>query len=359
MVIDRKFFAASLLFILLIVGFFYFLNTDVTGRTFYVVREDRNMKESGDPPVIRPGGGSDDLPNPLSGVRCKNYDRRPLAVMIAEDSEARPLSGLSSADVVIEMPVVTGSITRMMAIFVCSDSEEIGSVRSARHDFIPLALGYDAIYAHWGGSKMALDELKRGIIDNLDALPNLFNVFYRKNGIPMPHDGFTSVKRMMNASGNLGYRLTSNFEGYEFIELDTALSYDGVSNQMAGQVLEIGYRRPYNIRYEYYPNLNSYLRWRGGVKEIDALTGEQVSAKNIVVMRAASRQIGGGYNDIDILGRGRASVYRNGEKISGEWVKEKAIDVLRFYDSLGEEVQFVPGSIWIEVVEPTTEVVYK
>ena len=307
---------------------------------------------------------------------CHNRERRPIAVMIAEDAEARPLFGIGLADIVIEMPVVTGSITRMMAIFVCEDPVEVGSVRSARHDFIPLALGYDAILAHWGGSHLALDEINKGVIDNLDAMPNYFETFYRKRGISAPHDGFTSMERMLNAAEKLGYRLTSEFEGYKFLANQNfrpegtrlaptqvgaakfAPSSDGASGRMT-RSLEVGYKYPYNVRYEYDPTTNAYVRWRGGFRELDALNGEQVETKNVVVMRAVSRQIGGGYNDVDILGEGKAVVYRNGEALSGVWKKKSAKGMLRFYDENGEEISFVSGKIWIEVVEPSTVVVYK
>jgi len=283
---------------------------------------------------------------------CDNRERRPIAVMIAEDAEARPLSGVGLADIVIEMPVVTGSITRMMAIFVCEDPAEVGSVRSARHDFIPLALGFDAILAHWGGSHFALDELDKGVIDNLDAMPNYFTTFYRKPGVPAPHDGFTSMERMLSTAEKLGYRVTTNFDGYKFVE-NPKQSLNFKSEIVN---LEINYKYPYNVRYEYDPEANAYLRWRGGLKEIDALYGEQVETRNVVLMRAPSRQIGGGYNDVDILGEGEAVVYKNGEEIRGTWSKKEAEDVLRFYDESSEEIEFTPGTIWIEIVEPSTVV---
>lgn len=283
---------------------------------------------------------------------CAIPKRRPIAVMIAEDAEARPLFGIGMADIVIEMPVVTGSITRMMAIFVCQDPSEIGSVRSARHDFIPLARGYDAILAHWGGSHFALDELRRGVIDNLDAMPNYFETFYRKSGVPAPHDGFTSMARMVNAAKKLGYRLTTNFEGYRFQD---AQSYPPTGDLS----LEINYKYPYNVRYEYEPESNTYARWRGGSEEFDALTTEQVKVSNIALMRARSRQIAGEYNDVDILGIGEAVVYRDGEEVRGTWKKDGAEDTLLFYDESGDEIKFVPGIIWINVVEPSTLVSYK
>lgn len=291
--------------------------------------------------------------------RDQNSGKRLYAVMIAEDEEARPLSAISLADIVIEMPVVTGSVTRLMAIFACKDPVEIGSVRSARHDFVPLAQGFDAILAHWGGSHLALAELNKNTIDNLDALPNYFEAFYRKKGLSGPHNGFTSMERMVNAAEKMGYRLVSEFEGYKFQEKPKSTpSSDDAAGRMNGQVqsLEIGYRYPYNVRYEYDTDTNSYLRWRGGLQETDALTSLQVRVQNVVVMQAKSRQIGEGYNDVDILGEGKAAAYMEGEEISGTWAKKRASDVLRFFDVRGEEVVFTPGKIWIEVVEPTTAI---
>ncbi|MBU2068178.1 DUF3048 domain-containing protein, partial [Patescibacteria group bacterium] len=103
--------------------------------------------------------------SPLSGLSCQNYQQRPLAIVLANDPVTRPLFGLSQADLVIEMPVITNSITRLIAFFVCNQPEKIGSLRSARHDFIPLAQGLDAVLVHWGGSHFALDKLDAGIMD--------------------------------------------------------------------------------------------------------------------------------------------------------------------------------------------------
>jgi len=118
----------------------------------------------------------------ISGIKCDGAKNRSFAVMMAGDLEAWPLSGISEADLVIEMPVVTGGITRYLAIFNCNEPQEIGSIRSARHDFIPLAMGFDAILAHWGGSHFALDKLNNKIMDNINALYLDGSVFYRKPG---------------------------------------------------------------------------------------------------------------------------------------------------------------------------------
>ena len=105
---------------------------------------------------------------PLKGTTCATAQAgkdlsRPFAVMLASDPEARPLAGLGSADIVIEMPVTEGGVTRMMAIYQCALPTEFGSIRSARLDFIPLVKGFDALFMHWGGEHEALAKLNARI----------------------------------------------------------------------------------------------------------------------------------------------------------------------------------------------------
>jgi hypothetical protein len=288
----------------------------------------------------------------ITGAECENYNQRPIAVMLAEDPITRPLSGVAAADLVIEMPVITGSITRMMAVFQCDLPDEIGSIRSARHDFIPLALGLDAIYAHWGGSHFALDKLDAGIIDNLDALKDPYGVYFRKSGVEAPHNGFTSSERIFSGAKKSGYSLTDLFSGYPHLKDARA------KIQQKGK-LTISYGGPYRVYYEYNPQINSYKRWRADQREIDKNNGNQVEASVVVVMRAESRMIEPpNYNEVQIEGEGEAKIYQNGEEISGYWEKTGTYSKskLTFYDNRDEEIKFTPGKIWIEVAEPLQEV---
>jgi len=296
-----------------------------------------------------------ELKSPLSGLACANAKRRPIAVILAGDPVARPLAGLSEADMVFNMPVITGSITRLMAVFVCNSPKEIGSVRSARHDYIELARGLDAIFAHWGGSHFALDKLNKGIIDNLDALKNPYNSFFRKSGIVAPHDGFTSYSRLSEAAKKSSYRTNGEEGSYLFFDKVPA------SSATTTKTLWIGFSGAYQVKYIYNPASNSYLRWRNDTKEIDRNNNQQVAAKNVVAMVTVSRQIEGQYNDVDVTGSGRAQIYRNGEEVFGTWKKEAGDQTkkLYFYDNAGEEIKFVPGQIWVEVVQMDQKITWK
>jgi len=296
--------------------------------------------------------------NPITGLECENYNQRPIAVMLATDPITRPLSGIAAADLVIEMSVITNSITRIMAVYTCEKPEEIGSVRSSRHDYIPLALGLDAIYAHWGGSHFALDKLDAGIMDNIDAMKNPYNAYWQKSGIPMPHNGFTSFSRLLNAAEKLGYRLENKFEGYPHLEKSKIKNQ---KSKVEGR-LTIGFGNKYRVYYEYNPETNTYLRWRGEKKEIDRNNNKQVETSVVIAMRAESRMIElPDYNDVDVEGKGEAIIYQNGKEIKGFWEKEGSYSKSKLYflDNQGKEIKFTPGKIWIEIVEPYQEVVWE
>ena len=100
------------------------------------------------------------------------------------------------------------------------------------------------------------------------------------------------------------------------------------------------------------------MRWRGGTPEYDRLDNRQVEAKVVIVMRTTIRQLDAEYNEVDVTGSGEAFIFQNGILISGSW--EKAASPLEsrliFRDQEGNEVAFVAGPRWIEIVDMDTEI---
>ena len=283
----------------------------------------------------------------ISGLPCERADNRPISVMMAADPETRPLSGVSEADIVFEMPVTPNGITRFMAVFQCNNPPEIGSIRSARNDFIPLAAGLKSIYAHWGGEREALQKLNNHIIDNIDAMKYEGTVFYRKKRVPMPHNGFTDLTKVQDQSQKLGYDLNNSFNGYPHEEKEINRNISNLTNE-----IEVNYTALYNVRWTYDIQENVYKRSRGGEPEMDRNNNEQVSAKVVVVIKTTSTYLNQDYITIKTQGGGEATIYQGGIAIPGKWQKDpSALDSkLYFYDSNGEEIKFLPGKIWIEIV---------
>lgn len=296
--------------------------------------------------------------SPLTGVQCDNYKQRPIAVMMAGDNVARPLSGLSQAEIVVEMPVITGSVTRLMGVYICNLPDEVGSIRSARHDYISLLRGWDAIYVHWGGSHFALDELKTGkryTGEDLGKVPDIDAIsssgpFFRKSTVPAPHNGFASLPKVIELAKQREYALETNLEGYKFQRQKTS---EAERQDSKNGKLYVGFGGVFATSWEYNTEDNSYTRYWAGQKDVDRGNNDaEIKAKNIVVMRASSRQIEGQYNEVTIYGKGEGKIYHNGQEKNITWKKEGFKDTLRFYDEGGQEILLVPGQTFIQVIEP-------
>ncbi len=329
----------------------------------------------------------------ISGVPCENWNRRPVAIMQPVDAQARPVAGFSDADMVFEMPNPAAGIfvTRLMGVYQCETPEEVGSIRSARHDYINIAKGLDAIFVGWGGSAFALKKLDDGVIDNLDCnnqggkSAGAYCFRKERTGLMRIEDtGYIKFAKILEATKDFGYRMESKFAGYPHQE-DKPLDA-----RPTGGHLRIGFPGIMEAEYDYDRETNSYKRIWGGVPDTDRTTKERIAPKNIVVVIAENEQIlanvdyrsrgvqdpweglpegekvgptniSGRYNNLqlgdpwfDTKDSGSAFFYMNGEQYRGAWKKDKssAENKLTFFDEANNEVKFVPGQIWVEVMVP-------
>ena len=276
----------------------------------------------------------------LAGIECENYNSRPYAVMLSSDKEARPLSGVGEADMVFEMPVVESGFTRMMAVYQCNRPKELGSVRSSRLDFVPLALGLNAIYAHFGGEHEVLEELNNGIIDNIDGLKYDGTIYYRKNSIPRPHNAFTNFALLSEAVVDLKYKTDGS---------DISYPHDQENKSKGTAEPPAIFNKEFEVIWKYNTETNSYFRSRAGKPETDKNTGKQVETKNVVIIKTTWSPINKDYIRVKTVGSGGLLVYKNGTVVTGSWEKKTDKEKLYFYDQNHKEIPFVPGSIWVEI----------
>lgn len=323
--------------------------------------------------------------SPISGLACENWNRRPIAVMQPSDLQARPATGFSEADMVVEMPAFTASVTRLMGIYICNVPKEIGAIRSSRHDYIALAKGLDAFFIHWGGSHFALDLLKENVIDHIDCMNTNYCARWPISGIMRLEDtGHITGENALKAMTDLKLEMTNKFSGY-LHQAETP-----VDQRPNGGHLRVAFAKPYDAEYDYDKATNTYLRNWGEATDTDRNNSQRIAPKNIAVIFARSEQIvntkdykglglrdpwanveavknsgvesiSGRYNNVQIgdpwydeTDNGPAKYYFNGKEYSGTWKKDrsKLDSKLFFYNESGQEIRFVPGQIWLEVLEP-------
>lgn len=282
--------------------------------------------------------------------------RWPLAVMFDNLAPARPQSGLGSARIVYET-LAEGGATRFMGLFDGTENpSRLGPIRSARHYFIHLAEEYKAVYIHAGQSPQAAETLRTS--DTIDAnfIGSAARYGYRVKERPAPHNLYTDDAKLTFLMRDFKLRdKAAAFAPWTFVP-ESALAVRPTD------VLTISVKfssLSFQADWRYDRDRNVFLRSTGGQPHVDALNNEQITAKNVVVMRIPVETNLGekGRIDLKVTGEGKAQIFRDGAVVDGTWKKPTLDDRLRFYDASGTELPFHPGSTWIEVVPGDREVV--
>lgn len=277
--------------------------------------------------------------------------KRPLAVMIGNTSDALPQYGISSADVIYEVPV-EGSYTRLMAIFQdYAGLEKIGSVRSCRHYFIYFAREFDAIYTHYGHAVYAEPVLDREDVHNLSGMDSSIEsiMFYRDANRKAPHNAFISDEGIQAGIEKKGYRteLSENYSGhYQFAEDDAPVNLTGED----ALVVSPGYfvNKPWFV---YNSEDGLYYRYEFKDKQIDGANENQLAVKNILIQYCNwSKMDENGYLDIETTSGGEGIYITNGKMERVTWNKDNEDSPARYYDEAGNEITLNQGKTWVCVV---------
>ena len=293
----------------------------------------------------------------------------PFAVMIDNQPDARPESGLAEASLVFESPV-EGGLTRYMAVFDSSSTvDQIGPVRSARPYFVDWANGLGALYAHVGGSPDALDYIKSmPAFHNVDQFFN-GSTFWRSAKRVAPHNTYTRSDLLLSLAQAKNWRpaqwhawdykdddalsATSTAQG---ATLTTSSSTTKTVKVKTTTVLRggaagpsIAYNGDTNVAWQFDKTNDTYIRVMNGAQYTD-LDGMQVRAHNIVVLLTDSQTLDSeGRLKVRTTGRGSALLYRDGDVLPVTWFRSTGGQI-SFESVDGTNVTFNRGTTWIEVV---------
>lgn len=309
--------------------------------------------------------------------------RRPLAVMIENHQEARPQSGLSSADVVYEA-VAEGGITRFMGVFLCTFGEaQLGPVRSARTYFLDWASEYDPLYAHVGGANSpgpanALGQIIDYKIKDLNQFGIGYPTFwrdYQRLGHPVAteHTMYSTTKKLWEigekkgwgVADALGVRWDKNFVPWTFLKKDETVSAGSPTTKITTNFWES--QNAYQVEWNYDQTCNCYKRKNGGEDHTDLNTKKQLAPTTVVVQFQKESRANDGYegnahllyaNKGPQAPSGRALVFMNGKVIKGTWNKANRLAREVFKDEAGKDISFLPGQIWIQTVPEGSSVTY-
>ncbi|MCA9381908.1 DUF3048 domain-containing protein [Candidatus Dojkabacteria bacterium] len=315
-----------------------------------------------DPPEVK------EYENPLNGelLTKKEFDEmksKPVVVvMVNNHVAARPQSGLDKADIVYEA-LAEGGITRNMAVFwgpASTEATEVGPIRSIRQYFVDWAIEYKVpvvMHIGWAGYDPGIDktivpeaDARSYILSHSNQLKSLQSGFWRDPNRVSPHNAYNSVPAILETAKKNGWGNEGIRDSYQF-KPDASLDDRSLTSKAEITFLNSS-ANDYSVRWEYDKDSNTYLRYIGGVKHIDKITGKQLTAKNIVLQEVKYQSARDEHARILLgtVGTGKARYMIDGKVQTGTWKKADKTSMTKFYDDKGAEIKFNRGQLWIEEI---------
>lgn len=290
----------------------------------------------------------------------ENSKTRPYAVMINNNHAAWPQCGVQDAYIVYEI-IAEGGITRMMAVYKDQDTAKIGSIRSARHYFIDYAEENDAIFVHWGGSPQAYSRISSSRINDIDGIALEGSVFFRDKSLnrAYEHTGFTSMKNLKEYAKSKGFDRDTNKDlllKYSSDELNLTEN----QNSKTAQNINLKYSNYHTTSYEYDEENKVYKRSMSNTKNVDLVTGEQYTAKNIIIYKVRNYTLSDGENkgrqELQNIGNGTGYYVSNGYCVPITWEKTShSAQTIYKYEN-GEKLVVNDGNTFIQIMPEDSEI---
>lgn len=295
---------------------------------------------------------------PLTGLSAPDEtdpaDIRVLSVKIENSPAARPQSGLQAADVVYES-ITEGGITRFNCLYHSQVPATVGPVRSARLSDIDIVPQYGALFAFSGASGPVNSAVRAAGLENLSQDAGVTSGYRRSRERKAPHNLFLDIGMIRAEAVRRGYPATQSVRalGFERTPLAAGTPVSRIT---------IPFSTANTAAWTYDAPSDLYLRTNNGAVHSDALTGTQIGSRNVVVVWArttavSKRDVTGSRTfDIELVGSGRVSVFRNGQRYDGTWEASKdAPPVFKAAD--GTIIRLAPGNTWMQVVPTNVNII--
>jgi hypothetical protein len=260
-----------------------------------------------------------------------------LAVKIDNIVDARPQTGLQSADIVYVIPV-EGGLTRFMAVYSAHFPPVVGPVRSARQSDLDLLTQFGRPAFAWSGATPHLVPfIERAPLVDLYALQ--VGGYFRSASRVAPYNLYANTKTLLaEAKGASKARDI----GFRFGALP------------AGGAATASYSVKYpaaSYTFRWSARDRRWLAWIDG-GPAEATEGGQLGGSTVVIQYtqiATSRfeEYGGRPPYAKSTGSGKAVILRDGRAYTVRWSRPSLAGGTTYTLPDGQRMLFAPGQVWV------------
>jgi hypothetical protein len=285
---------------------------------------------------------------PLTGLvdpSGASASRPAIAVKIDNAPEARPQSGLESADIVYE-EVVEGGVTRLIAVFQSAapgGSGLAGPVRSVRPMDPDILAPYHGLVAYSGGIPAFVALLRKAPVQDVDV-DVATDAYTWDKSRAAPHNEYVSPDKLWPKA-----KAAYSKPPQAMLEFRPAGEPFGDAD--AHHVV-IPFSPLQTSVYDWDAGSGTWKRTSNGTPHVTA-SGAQVAPQNLVVEFVAMHALnyvdpsGTKVVESTVTGSGDAWFFSAGRMTKGHWSKDSASDPTTFTDSAGNPVKLTPGRTWV------------
>lgn len=284
--------------------------------------------------------------------------QRPYAVMINNISVAQPQVGISKADWIYEIPA-EGGITRMMGLFShIEDVPSVGSIRSLRPYYLSIALSYDAIVIHGGGSEDAYSDLQTLNADHIDGVRDdhaLAAMFYRdmsRASAGTEHTLFFNGDKVPALVAEYGFRTTHSSDYQTGLTFSESAADQGTS---AAAEVCVTFNNSKTTRFTYHPESGKYTGAQYGGDYADGQSEEVVPFANLLVLKTQMRAYDDyGRLEADVIGSGDGWYVTGGKYVPIRWSRADTYAPFVYTTESGAPLHFAVGKTYAAVIPTDT-----
>lgn len=269
-------------------------------------------------------------------------NRAALVVKIDNVPQARPQSGINDADVVY-VELVEGGQTRLAAVFHSEEVPRVGPVRSMRTTDINLLRPLNRpLFANSGGNSRTTTAINDSPLVNIGHATASGGAYFRDNSRSAPHNLFSTTAALRQAGGTAG-----GVPPTLFTIRRPGTPNPNLTSDAAG--VSISYENT-NVSYTW--NGSGWARSQDGRATVDT-AGVRTAPETVIVRFTPYGVSPADANspEANVIGRGRAWIFTEGDLIRGSWSKPGADDVTLYRDSEGNPIELLPGRVWVEIPE--------
>lgn len=275
---------------------------------------------------------------------------RPIAVVINNSTAAvKVQTGLEKAYLVYEIPV-EGGLTRLLAFYKDVENITIGTIRSARHNFLDYVLEQDALFVCYGWSRYAKKDMTSIGLDYINGVVNA-TAFWRYNPekLATEHTAYTSIEKIKEYTKEKNFSTeTSQSNLLKYSEKEILLNQ--LKNSQKTSEVFIPSSNTSSTAYKYDEESKKYKRFVNQKENIDYETKQQFTAKNIIIQKINTKMASDNYYwDLETIGSGEGFYITNGFAVPITWKKTSRNEKTCYNYLDGSELVVNDGNTYIQL----------